>query len=427
MIERTDNERFSSMFTKRLNPDDVFTPRSPEVNPEMYVSRSIQEAALERALKGSKNIVIFGESGCGKSWLYKRKLASLGASYLTANMANVSRLGSVTAVFADRYAKMKSFANSGEDLSLNAGFNLGIAKLDIGIVEKSEKLTTEPFEQCLAVIGNSLGGKRSYIVLENIESIIEDSTHVRDLASLITLVDDEDYAQYNTRLIIVGVPDDIQRYLSSTKYGQTISNRIVEIPEVERLSPSEAEGLLNKGFRDLLKYKIDAGVDVKKIGWHTDYIPQHLHELGLEISHLSHAEGRITSSNVAQAIQNWIQTTMVADSVVVETKMNARETKAGRRNQTIYTLAHTKKADFKVAEIEAELRAHFPKSTKKVALNVTQMLSELSQQPSPLVRRTPKGDAYRFVNPKLKVCARAMLLKSSDETVEKVAPSLRKI
>ena len=57
---------------KRPKPDTVFTPRSAEVNEKMYVSRERQEEALKKAVGGSKNIIIHGESGCGKSWLYKK-------------------------------------------------------------------------------------------------------------------------------------------------------------------------------------------------------------------------------------------------------------------------------------------------------------------------------------------------------------------
>lgn len=74
MYERRQIKSYQTdIFMKKfLQPADVFTPRSSVINKEMYVPRARHEAALVRAFQGTKNIIIFGESGCGKSWLYKK-------------------------------------------------------------------------------------------------------------------------------------------------------------------------------------------------------------------------------------------------------------------------------------------------------------------------------------------------------------------
>ena len=58
-------------MSKKLEPELVFTPRNPKVNGDMYVNRPNLETRLMDAIKGSKNIIVHGDSGCGKSWLYK--------------------------------------------------------------------------------------------------------------------------------------------------------------------------------------------------------------------------------------------------------------------------------------------------------------------------------------------------------------------
>lgn len=60
------------MFFSKLKPEEVFTPRSPEVNSEMYIARPDLEKALKNALRSSLHVIIHGESGTGKSWLYKQ-------------------------------------------------------------------------------------------------------------------------------------------------------------------------------------------------------------------------------------------------------------------------------------------------------------------------------------------------------------------
>jgi hypothetical protein len=54
-------------------------------------------ARFQRAAGGSQHVLIHGESGSGKSWLYKRTLHHINALTLSANLANASRLGSIAA------------------------------------------------------------------------------------------------------------------------------------------------------------------------------------------------------------------------------------------------------------------------------------------------------------------------------------------
>lgn len=50
---------------------DVFTPRNPEVNESMYIHRQQHERSFLRALDDGRHLVLLGESGNGKTWLYR--------------------------------------------------------------------------------------------------------------------------------------------------------------------------------------------------------------------------------------------------------------------------------------------------------------------------------------------------------------------
>ncbi|MCA6556445.1 MAG: hypothetical protein IM583_07410, partial [Pseudanabaena sp. M114S2SP2A07QC] len=59
-------------------PEEVFTPRASDINESMYVDRPDLEADLKKGLRSGMHLLIYGESGSGKTWLYKRVLKNLG-------------------------------------------------------------------------------------------------------------------------------------------------------------------------------------------------------------------------------------------------------------------------------------------------------------------------------------------------------------
>lgn len=54
------------------------------------------EKSLIRSIKGSMHTFLYGKSGNGKSWLYKRTLSEAKLNYVVVNCANASRKGSIT-------------------------------------------------------------------------------------------------------------------------------------------------------------------------------------------------------------------------------------------------------------------------------------------------------------------------------------------
>src|SRR5260370_36867684 len=83
------------MSSHRHAVNEVFTPRRTDVNREIYVDRVDLEKELGRTLTGSLHTIIFGESGSGKSWLYKKVLADMVAATAIANCAKALRFNSL--------------------------------------------------------------------------------------------------------------------------------------------------------------------------------------------------------------------------------------------------------------------------------------------------------------------------------------------
>lgn len=157
----------------KRRPEDVFTPRRPEVNERMYVARPNLEAALEEALGGTRHILVHGESGTGKTWLYRHTLARLHVQTVSVNLANAVRLpGGLDAEFANLIDRLGTAKKIGYQEAKDAEVSIGFAK---GSLAHSGEFTLgqkEPFEACLEYLHAHAGSSPSVLVVENLDDRI---------------------------------------------------------------------------------------------------------------------------------------------------------------------------------------------------------------------------------------------------------------
>jgi len=151
----------------------------------MYIDRSVLEASLKKHLNGTRHVVVHGESGNGKTWLYKKVLSDLKMPYLVVNLANASRLGSLQEAFKDKVKK--------------------VLKQDYTDQKVYDVVEREPLEALMALLRREAGRKRAVIVLDNFEQILASEKLIKELSDSIVLLDDEDYASFDIRFCIVGV------------------------------------------------------------------------------------------------------------------------------------------------------------------------------------------------------------------------------
>jgi len=399
-------------------PEEVFTPRNPEVNERMYIERSKLERDLQNALKGNQHIIIHGESGTGKSWLYKRVFALTKTHYEVGNLANASRFKGIAKELENLVDRKGDAEVTEYTEEKSAGASAGVFKGDLKHSKKHVKGRKEPFERCLEAIRKDGGSGPAVLVLDNLESIFDSADLMNELADLVILLDDPRYAKYRVRLLLVGIPHGVRDYFNRTKNRAPVANRLVELPEVSRLSDREATSFINRGFVDVLKYAF--GPDARSqvtyhIPWVTDRIPQRLHEYCLHLAYLAQQNANtVTTEMFEEADRMWLSGSLSLAYGVIERLMNKRDAKVGRRNQTLYVLGRIGPSEFHVPDVEALLRSHFPSTTFAKTLNVSGTLSDLSKGEAPLLRRAPNADGYIFMDPVFRMCLRAMLRKRGE-------------
>lgn len=401
-------------------PETVFTPRAAVLNPEMYVPRRYLEDMLISALKGKLHIVIQGESGTGKSWLYKKVLADLGGHYIIVNLANASRFGSITAALKNAVDRSCDATKTGYEEEKTAGVDAVVASAEVKHTGQYVLGQPEPFEECLFHLRKKSGAGLAVLVFDNLEAAFTDAL-LKELADLLILCDDEVYARHNVHIIIVGATKGIKEYYYRTPHHVTVSNRLYELPEVARLSETESTELLRRGLLDQLQYNIvDFGALAEHVAWITDRVPQMLHEYGLELANLAEENAKTIDADLLEKADDfWMWRNLTHPYDVIEGHMNERETRTGRRNQALYALGCIDREFFKSQDVENVLRKAFPLSTHGIDLNIPQILAGFAKGDRPLVRRSPKGDAYTFVDPRYRVVLRVMLAVAAQEQVQK--------
>ena len=409
------------MRIRPRKPEEVFTPRSADVNKQMYVNRPDLEDELIRAIRIGKHIIIFGESGSGKSWLYKEVLGNSGINYIVINLANAARKKELDAAFTAKIDELNKDRVTGEKSVKKGQLAPGGVGVETSFETTRELRAAEPFMYICQEMQKRSRKRASYVIFENFEQIVGDDEIISQLSDVIILSDDQDYDRYNVRCCIVGVPGDIRNYISRTSNVATVANRITELREVERLTKEQTVNLARKGFEEELQYNVyDAEYIYHNIPWISDRIAQHVQELCLYMAIEGEREKRIDKQIYKKAVYKWVRSSMMADHSTVEMLMNSRETKAGRRNQVLYALGQNDDEDITVSSIEGGIREEFSASTKGVSLNISGMMSELSSKENPIIKRTSKGTAYRFVSPKYRMCLRFMLNKDEDGKITKV-------
>jgi hypothetical protein len=410
-----------------MKPEQIFTPKGKLVNKQMYVCRDGLEKAFIKALRKPKHIIIHGESGCGKTWLYKKIFADRNIKYEVLNAATVNSTGSISAAIKALTARLLPYENKSYEESKSATANAGFAKGDLKNTKKYEASTPEPYLELIRLLFKNAGSDESFLVVENLEHIVKDDKLVQELSSILMYLDDDEYAKYRVRILLVGTPSNLRDYFSKVDSSQTIINRVQEVPEVSILSTEDVKKLVNKGFVKLLKAKFledttkgfNQDFFFNALSWFSANVPQYIHELSLELAIEAEDNNYIITNELYSAcLRNWVQEALVSENARMEAHINSKATKHGRRNQVIFSIGLLLSNEFSAQDVEEQMRRLFPNSTKGKVLNVSAILNELASGDSPLIRKTPKGTRFRFLDPKIKIMARWMLDKdSSKETI----------
>lgn len=405
-------------MTTKLEVTDVFTPRNSNVNLNMYIHRPELEKSLLRSVKRNTHTLVFGESGNGKSWLYKKVLDENNIPYVVVNCANASRRNSITEVIYESIIPPGTAQKLGYDEDKKAEVNAVFAKGALNHSAKYELSQEEPLLRAFKHF-NSLHSQKKIIVLDNLESIFDSAELMDELANIIILLDDSAYSENNVNLLIVGVPNDVLHYYRATKNLESVANRITEARKVESLDFQQVYDLIKKGF-ELLEIDI-LGPDLMKLTTHiysvTLGIAQRVHEYG---EHLAYAiqdnDGIYETKLIENTDFNWLIESFRQTYQVIEEHLNSRETTVARRNQVIFCIAKIMQHQFDSNDVERLIREEFPETIANTNMGIGAILATLSRGEKPLLNRNSKNNNYSVRDARYIMCIKLMLSKKEDSS-----------
>ncbi|MDR7024694.1 AAA family ATPase [Pseudomonas peli] len=401
-------------FVIRPKISDVFTPRTRAVNDDMYVSRALLESELEESIDGHMHTMLFGESGNGKSWLYKHVFSKNKTKYVVANCGNALRLGSLTEEIYKVCIPTGSLNNTVLEESKEAKANAIVAEGTLGATRSYDVQTDEPLLAAFKCVGNKK--TNTVIVIENLEMLVGNEQLVDELCSIILLLDDERYALYKIKLLIVGTPNGVGEFFGVSKNLRSISNRLEEISKVSGLDQEQIKWIIEKGFIRKLKIELDYDdIDkLKRVVFHyTLGIAQCVQEYCAQIAkQVQINDWNYEEDLLKDASANWLRKSMRAVYSVIESHLNSKETTVGRRNQVIYAIGKINKSPLQPSEIEAVIRKEFSDTVPETNMGIGSILGELCSAETPILRRNEKAVFYSVVDPLYIMCIRLVLFKS---------------
>lgn len=403
-------------MTSRKRVAEVFTPRRHEVNESMYIKRPKLEAALLRAVEGSQHVLLCGESGNGKSWLY-RKVLDGDIFHVSANCANAGRHGSITSEIESIAFDSGSAVKVAYSETKAAGIKAVFAEATVDHTGEYKVRQKEPLLSAFEHLSKRSEGKPVVVILENLESIFDDAGLMDEMARIILLQDDPKYAKYRVKFLIVGTPSGVLEYFSRTRNLESVANRIMELPKVGGLSEEQVRELLRRGFIGELGVKMSDD-DIFFLTAHiyeiTMGVAQRVHEYCEQLGYQIEDNGWIYLRPLTEkADRAWLAGGLRQCYAIVENRLNSRDTAVARRNQAIYAIGRVSAHQFDAATIERIIRTEFPDTVSGKNLGIGTILTELCAEPDALLSRSEKTGYYRVRDPRYVMCIRAALKKDS--------------
>jgi len=414
-----DQQKF---YLINMKISEVFTPKKTEPNLNTYIPRKEIEDSIFDAIDTGLNVVICGESGSGKSWLYKKVFHDKNISYKIVNCASTERYLNLTetiykSIIPDGYKRKVSILETKK-----AEIGVSIAKGGLETTNGFQLNAGDPLYDSFLYLREHSVTEKFVLVFDNLEFIFSSEKLMKELGSIIMLLDDEIFSHLNIQILIVGVPSGILEYYSNIPNLQSISNRLEEVSKVRPLTSPMVQTLCIRGFSQSLKM-ISNIEDIKEISEHTYNLTlglaQRVQEYFLKLAKIIEKNSNsYNQSLLEEADIEWMKSGLRQSYIAVSKFLVNGKIGPDRRNQVIYCIGKTKSHEFDYDEIEEKIKIFFPNTINGQKINYSQIFKSLSEGDRPLIKKSITKGNYLIYDSRYLMVIRAMLfIDQSDGSV----------
>ena len=391
------------------------------MNSVMYVNRPEHEDALRRGVQTGYNLVVFGDSGCGKSWLYKKVFKDEDIFYQIVDFSGAENVDDVDIQMLEIVSEYEEWTEKERKETSSTDIKpsrIGIGKEHETTFERNEK---SPFIRLLSAIRGFAGKRTSYLVLENLEYILDRPDIVRKIQMMLLALDDPNIGQHNVQICLVGVPSEIKEILADGNRYQTISNRVYEVPELTRIERRSVDLLVVRGLEQELEYNFESKTFCcGRIAFVTYQIPQYVHDVCLHVA--LRAEDQLNTvdpDTVDEAVQDWIRSNSRQGIEFIRKWIMADRSAKGVRAKTMFAISRLDKHFFEASDVTDVLRKEFPKTFGDSKIQTLRTLRTMTAGDDKFLKCDAERQLFRVSTPHLRSALRVCLKKKiRDEGVE---------
>jgi len=280
--------------------------------------------------------------------------------------------------------------------------------------------TGDPLFKAFSTVRSRAKKSRAFIVLENLELLSGEETLLKELAGLVTILDDDAFSKFDVRFLLVGTATDVSTYFSEVKSLSTVVNRISELPVLRRFTQQQTTKLVETGFIELLEVNDFTNRLL-------DYWSQHIQHVTLGVPQRIQEYCRFLAIRLKDS--NWqpsISLLKLADLDYIGSGFQHAKTaiqnhfyfgpkKLSRTNQVIFSISRIARSSFTTDLVNTIFRSEFPGSARTLkTLPTNKILFKLCKSELPLLRYNSVRNEFHFVDSRYQIALRILATKETE-------------
>jgi energy-coupling factor transporter ATP-binding protein EcfA2 len=407
----TESARAHRNGESQLLPEQVFTPTGAPAR-EVFTRRNesdllgnpaLQDSLREALCERGRQVVLYGDSGVGKSTLLKYAAEDEGMPVLSVQAISGRTFDELvdTAIREVTIERDVEIERSGaRGASLEAGVTQPITIKGQLKGEKGQKVRIEVIERTplLALLETMQTDRYRILAFENFHNV--DASERQAFAQAMEVVSDRAPETGDIKVVIIGVADDAASLLATSA---SVRRRTTQIG-VPRMPDDEILNILRNGFA--LLGLTAQGDTLTQLIFYCDGFPYFAHLLGLAVARF------VARSGVSIIDQKAVDAALVRVAKEVEASFQERITRAIEtggevqpRHRILGVLTRSDKREWRGAEVIDEYYKSF---TRKIGSTDGFLHAALGQLVKPrygsvLTRSGTRGHyVYRFNDPYLR-------------------------